>query len=491
MPGSSFGDAGNASEVEEMTTDSDQTAQGDVVVHRLEGSGIFGAIESEGGFDAMLTNTDATLEIEEVESGPNEDADSLNTSQVLDASNVYADSDDGVVYVTVDSSQLPEDFRDAEEYDVTLTLTEDTGISEETDFNTSYEVIERTVEFDTEQMDGEDTVVVRAESNATVSGETSVAPGTEGTVRVKSTGDSPFLLDDDVEVQDDGTFQAEFDMEGVSTNTTFTATVELDQGTTAQAEGVVEPAEEASVNIQSQNVSAGDNQTVVVTAVRLSDGGFITIHDGSLADGDVFDSVRGTSDYIETSGPDEVVRDVEIQLDEPYTQDEDGTAIAMPHKDTNDNEEYDFVTSEGSDDGPYTEDGEPVTDQATVTVSNETENGSAAASVTVEDQTTDGSYVTVASASLPEGGFITIHDDTLLDGATLESVRGTSDYQEAGNVSDVNVTLDEPYSEDGTAIAMPHQDTNDNQQYDFVDSNGSEDGPYTNAEGNIVTDDAQ
>jgi PGF-CTERM protein len=37
---------------------------------------------------------------------------------------------------------------------------------------------------------------------------------------------------------------------------------------------------------------------------------------------------------------------------------------------------------------------------------------------------------------------------------------------------------------------MPHQDTNDNEAYDFVDSEGAEDGPYTTDEGDAVVDDA-
>ena len=98
--------------------------------------------------------------------------------------------------------------------------------------------------------------------------------------------------------------------------------------------------------------------------------------------------------------------------------------------------------------------------------------------------------VTVDSATLSQGGFVTIHDGTLLDGEVIGSVRGTSDYLEAGSHSDVEVSLDDPYGEDGTAIAMAHLDTNDNEQYDFVDSEGEEDGPYTTDEGDEVIADA-
>jgi len=488
MPAASFDEASsdNVSEVEEMTTDRTDVASGDVVVHRLEGSGLFGAVQTYGDFDSVLNNTNSSVVIEESDAGPNADPQSVNVSDLTEGDdyNVYTDSEAGVVYITVDSDAIG--FAETgEEYTASLTLSDDV-VTEQTELNATFDLVERSVEFDTQEIDDEDTVVVRAEENATVSGESSVAPGTEGTVRVKSTGDSPFLLSEDIEIQDDGTFAADFDFEGVNSDSEFTATVELEQGTSSKVDGVVQPAKEASVNIESQNVTAGDDQTVTVKAARLSHGGFITIHDSSLTDGATFESVRGTSDYIETSGADEVVRNIEITLDEPYT--EDGTAIAMPHQDTNDNEQYDFVTSDGEDDGPYTENGEAVVDSADLTV--EEGGADATASVTIDDQTSDGSTVTVASASLPEGGFVTIHDSSLNDGATLESVRGTSDYLESGDASDIEITLDEPYTEDGTAIAMPHQDTNDNEQYDFVTSDGEDDGPYTDADGNIVLDDA-
>jgi len=111
------------------------------------------------------------------------------------------------------------------------------------------------------------------------------------------------------------------------------------------------------------------------------------------------------------------------------------------------------------------------------------------AEVEITNQTTDGTTVTVDRVYVPDGGFVTIHDGTLLDGATFDSVRGTSDYLESGESTDVEVSLDTPYEGDnGTVIAMPHMDSNDNEAYDFVTSEGSDDGPYTNAEGEAVTD---
>lgn len=102
------------------------------------------------------------------------------------------------------------------------------------------------------------------------------------------------------------------------------------------------------------------------------------------------------------------------------------------------------------------------------------------------------STITVDSAYLSEGGFVTIHDSTLRQGAIFDSIRGTSNYIEAGTAaSDIEVDLDDPYTEDGTAIAVPYKDTNDNEQYDFRSSEGAEDEPYTDENDSLISDSSE
>ena len=118
------------------------------------------------------------------------------------------------------------------------------------------------------------------------------------------------------------------------------------------------------------------------------------------------------------------------------------------------------------------------------------------ASVTFENQSSDGTTVTVANATLPEDGYVAIHDSSLLDDNVVGSVIGVSEYQEAGTYEDLNVTLfDVPgaefnrteLSENDTLIAMPHEETSNNTAYDFVATNGTEDGPFF-ADGDVVLD---
>ncbi|WP_425492907.1 DUF7282 domain-containing protein [Natrinema amylolyticum] len=250
---------------------------------------------------------------------------------------------------------------------------------------------------------------------------------------------------------------------------------EADGPYTADGDIVMESAEvTVSAGLEmSEQPTTGDS--VVVDRVELAEGGFVTVHDGTIADGAVFESIRGTSDYLEAG----VHENVRVSLDESLEGDE--TVYPMAHRDSNDNEAYDFATSEGADDGPYANaNGDPVMAPTDVTVSDD-------ATVSFEAQSSGGSAVVVDEVYVPEGGFVTIHDSTIADGAVFESIRGTSDYLEAGLHRDVVVHLDDELAADDTLFGMAHQDTNDNNKYDFPASEGAEDGPYT-TDGDIVMD---
>jgi hypothetical protein len=120
------------------------------------------------------------------------------------------------------------------------------------------------------------------------------------------------------------------------------------------------------------------------------------------------------------------------------------------------------------------------------------------AAVTFDDQESDGTTVTIRNVSLPSPGYVAIHDSSLLEGNVVGSVIGVSGYLEPGTYENVTVTLfDVPGGEfnetaltgDGVLIAMPHQETGDNQTYDFVRTDGAEDGPFT-IDGQAVVDEA-
>ncbi|WP_423743529.1 twin-arginine translocation signal domain-containing protein (plasmid) [Haladaptatus sp. SPP-AMP-3] len=256
-----------------------------------------------------------------------------------------------------------------------------------------------------------------------------------------------------------------------------------------------------AIAMQSSASVTFDDQTTAGTSVSVASatlpkGGFIAIHDDRLLDGKALESVIGVSDALD-AGTHETVGvelfDVKGAEFDSKMFEEDATLIAMPHVDSNGNGEYEFVSSGGQKDGPYTTDGEAVVDDAMVSV-----DAKPMASVTLDDQTSDGTMVSVGSATLSDGGFVAIHDSSLLDGEVLDSVIGVSNYLDAGSHEDVSVSLFnvpggefdmEMMKEDATLIAMPHLDSNGNEEYDFVESGGEADGPYT-ADGEAVVDDA-
>ncbi|PSP74256.1 hypothetical protein BRC86_06480 [Halobacteriales archaeon QS_3_64_16] len=125
---------------------------------------------------------------------------------------------------------------------------------------------------------------------------------------------------------------------------------------------------EASVTFENQTT---EGETVVVEEVTLEEGGFVAIHE-QTEDGGV-GGVIGVTEYLEAGTHEDVEATlftdaVEGGDFEQSMLEEDGTLIAMPHLDTDGDEAYEFVSSAGEVDGPYTEDGGAVVDPASVTV---------------------------------------------------------------------------------------------------------------------------
>ncbi|WP_254272647.1 DUF7282 domain-containing protein [Haloarcula marina] len=346
---------------------------------------------------------------------------------------------------------------------------------------------------------------------------------------------------EDVTIEDEDTEDVTFNVstEGVPLGTYTHGVFTRDDGQFAQIT-VVEPGPTtASVSMADQE---SDGTTVTIDELVVPSDGYVTIHDESLLDGNVVGSVIGVSEYLEAGTYENVTVELYDVPGAEFDETEltaDQTLVAMPHNETTGDETYDFVSSNGTDDGPFLADGQAVTDSAAVTVpgaadnetadtdtvdnetvdnetvdnetvDNETadtdtvDNGSAdnatdagppTASATLADQTTDGTSVTVTNVSVSEGGYVTIHDASLLDGNVVGSVIGVSEYLEPGEYDEVTVTLfDVPgaefdeteLTENQTLIAMPHRENTGNETYDFVTSGGSDDPPYLTQGGPVV-----
>ncbi|SFL67523.1 hypothetical protein SAMN04487950_4573 [Halogranum rubrum] len=111
--------------------------------------------------------------------------------------------------------------------------------------------------------------------------------------------------------------------------------------------------------------------------------------------------------------------------------------------------------------------------------------------VTFSDQDSDGMEIVVDEVSLPESGFVVLHDERLFtdDDGVFPSIRGVSSFLTAGSHELVHITLDEPLTDSQRLWAVAYRDTNQNGEFDYVATNAREDTPrYTGS--TLVMDDA-
>jgi len=268
--------------------DSDQvTSPSDAVVHQIQVSGIYGAVETgsetgqpisaeqlgallgatyddeaaDGGDDSSPQDEGAELVISQTDDTTEANSDPLildiKESADADALTIIPDSENGSLFIVAQPDSLQFDrMPESEIEDLTDDESDnfDSGFSAEgqaTDANTLAEYNDAfDVEFfipeesglasqDVSSMAGfelverdvtfntnaDDEVVVGAASEQTISGTTTLAPGAEITVRARATGDNPFLKTADVTVGTDGAFEGTFDFSDASNGTEFEVTV--------------------------------------------------------------------------------------------------------------------------------------------------------------------------------------------------------------------------------------------------------------------------
>lgn len=118
--------------------------------------------------------------------------------------------------------------------------------------------------------------------------------------------------------------------------------------------------------------------------------------------------------------------------------------------------------------------------------------GGQTANITFENQTSNGTVVVINRAVLPDGGFIAIHhihdanetptptteESEDHDNQTTEEHEhdaggihiGNSTFLEPGVHENVTIMLNQTVAENQTLEAALHEDTNDNQQWDFPEA---------------------
>ncbi|GAB3042023.1 DUF7282 domain-containing protein [Natronobiforma cellulositropha] len=198
---------------------------------------------------------------------------------------------------------------------------------------------------------------------------------------------------------------------------------------------------EASIAFADQT---GDGTSVVVDNVSLSDGGFVVVADGH--------EVVGVSAYLESGSHEEVVVDQRGDEDLEML----GALTATVYHDATENETFvhESEAAEGDDhDRPYVDDGYPVSDTATVTMSDDIS----------ADATTS---LSVESVDAPE---------TAAVNTTLEITAEVHNPNDAEIREHVDVRLGGQLYE----RQLPELEPNETRELTFsVDLNGTDPGAY-------------
>ena len=232
-----------------------------------------------------------------------------------------------------------------------------------------------------------------------------------------------------------------------------------------------------------------NGSTVTIANATLPDSGFIVIHDSEHVENraPAEASVIAVSEPLDAGTHRNVTVDISHAPPGNYPGlnrsrlNRSQPLAATVYRDTNANRRFDYVQSYGENDTAYINatDGQPVSDEAGISVPS-AEEERRTASVTFANQTLQNETLVVERARLPEGGFLVAHNQSYQrTGDPLTSAVGLSGYLPPGNHTNVRLdVLPGALNETQVVTIRPAKDTNDNQQYDYVQSDGFRDIAY-------------
>ncbi|NLV07485.1 BGTF surface domain-containing protein [Haloarcula rubripromontorii] len=255
-------------------TQSSEVADGDIVVHRITATGIEGALDYRSDVEGAGDTTAAFLQatgdgdafniwVNRTNVGANADEDPLrlNDSNVV----VVDDPDNDTYFVAVELAnanyQSGTPIRgDDDEVTTTFVVSDATGLTDEDDSGTAnYTITERDAGLDA--TDG--LVTVEAAANQSVSGTTTIAPGSEVEVSLDSESEAnPFIRRPAATVASNGTFTATADMSEYAAGVNFTADVlDVDSDSFAvDGDGRIVTAAVENDAAESSNASASSSE---------------------------------------------------------------------------------------------------------------------------------------------------------------------------------------------------------------------------------------
>ena len=241
----------------------------------------------------------------------------------------------------------------------------------------------------------------------------------------------------------------------------------------------------AAVTVSNQT---SNGSTVTIENATLPEGGFVALHDSEYLDGraPADSSIITVSKYLSPGNHTNVTVEISNAPPGNYPSlnksrlNTSQALVAVVYRDSDSNRCFDYVRTVGENDTPYESGREPISDAASIRIPS-SETKSRSATVTIRDQTLRNNTLVVEKARLPDGGFLVAHNASYQrTGDPLTSVAGASRHLPPGNHT--NVTLDlrsGALTRTQVVTVRPSLDTNDNQRYDYVRSDGFQDGGYT------------
>jgi hypothetical protein len=202
---------GSVSQLTGVATQTDTVAFQDWAIVQIEASGLSGYVQNLSELNNDSTGLSMTLT----------DLGGRNvepTEVSLDRGQFLVDEENDKYFLVIDSNALEQNAT----YRANFTVSDANPYVEAgngTSYVTNFTVVERNASFD-------EPVEVPASSDATISGTSTAAPGTELNVEATNTADAPFLKRGTATVQEDGTWEVSLDFSDVAEGTNFTVSID-------------------------------------------------------------------------------------------------------------------------------------------------------------------------------------------------------------------------------------------------------------------------
>jgi len=263
---------GSVSQLTDVATQDSQIAAQDWAIVGVEASGLYAYVENRSDLNSNATGLSTSVTKGAEINVPSEPV-------ALDRFDLLVDETNNRLFLVANANALEQGAT----YEVNFTVSDANPYVEagETEsVTTNFSVVERNATFD-------EPVEVAASSDATVSGQSSVAAGTELAVELSNTQDDPFLRRATATVEEGGTWEATVDLSGVEPGTNFTVEVVDPE---ANAPGVVVRADGAAADAGEDETTPEEDADETTTAEEEitpeDEGDDGDAEDDAAADGD-------------------------------------------------------------------------------------------------------------------------------------------------------------------------------------------------------------